>query len=157
MTRPDQPPAAPDPTPDPDRDPWEEYRAAAQSLGAVRREAAAVDADATRVASGARAALAEISAQLAGQQARLTAEAGRLGIRPPQLTPTGAERAAAEATLAGDPAAVPEALADCRALLAEADAELAGGRGWWPPARWLLIATPVAVAVAVVLLLLLLA
>lgn len=163
MTRRDQPPSVPDqplsmpgPAPGPDRhpwqehhDPWQEYRAAAQSLDAVRRAAAAADAEATRFASAARAELAELSAQLARQQVRLTAEAERLGVPTPQLTPTGAERAAAEAEMAGDPAAIPAALPHCRELLAAVDAELAAGdraagrwrllrrwsTRWWPGRR----------------------
>jgi hypothetical protein len=118
-----------------------EYLAAAQSLDAVRRDAATATAAATHAASATRAELAQLSTQLELQRARLTGEAVRAGMTAPQLTPAPAEQANAAAAIAGDPAAVPEALRRCQQLLETAEAELAGAtpdqeRGWWPPPLW---------------------
>jgi uncharacterized membrane protein YgcG len=160
-----QPGPEPDPDPTPTASPWEEYRAAAQSLDAVRREAVAAAAAATRAASSARAELAQVSARLAQQQVRLAREAARLGVATPPLTPSPAEQAAAAASVAGGPAAVPEALHHCQRLVEAVDTELAGsgagggsgrrggsgagaaggahaagGHGWWPPPLWLTVA-----------------
>lgn len=121
-----------DPDPTPTATPWEEYLAAAQALDAVRQEAADAAAAVTRAASTARAELAQLSARLAEQQSRLAAEAARRGLATPALAPTAAEQAEADATVAGDPAAVPAALHHCQRLIEAADAELAGRRGWWP-------------------------
>jgi hypothetical protein len=161
MTRPD--PLEPDPTPA--TGPWEEYCAAARSLAALRRDAAAAAAARTRAASTARAELAQVSAQLARQRRRLVEAAARLGVATPRLTPSAAERTAAGATVGGataagataagarvggDPAAVPEALRRCQRLLEAVDSEVAGaggagGRVWWPPPLWPIIVGALAV------------
>lgn len=147
MTRPDRPDLPTDVDLDPDPTPtataWQEYLAAAQSLDAVRREAAAADAAATRVASSARAELAQLTARLEQQRTQLTGAATRTGVPPPRLAPTSAEVVAA----AG---AGPAALERCRQLVEAADRELPGGgsRGGWPPPRWLLGgAVPLGIAV----------
>jgi hypothetical protein len=158
-----QAPVDPDPTPT--ATPWVEYLAAAQSLDAVRRDAATAAAAATHAASATRAELAQLSAQLELQRARLTGEAVRAGIAAPQLTPTPAEQAAADAAIAGDPAAVPEALRRCQQLLESANAQLADAapdeRGWWPPPLWVLavagLGAVVALACAIPLVLMLFA
>lgn len=124
-----------DPDPTPTATPWEEYVAAAQSLDAMRREAAAADTAAVAEARAARTALAAVSEQLGQQRARLTARAAGAGVAVPPLEPSAAERAAVAATAAGDPAA---AVRQSQRLIASADAELAGTRGWWPLGRgWL--------------------
>jgi hypothetical protein len=128
-----------DPDPTPTATPWQEYFAAAQSLDAVRREAAAEAAALTRAASTARAELAAVSADLARQRAALA----QLGVAPQQLAPGPAEQGAATATVTGDLAAVvPEALRQCRQLVEAADAQLTGAppdrsrrRWWWPFSR----------------------
>lgn len=136
-----------DPDPTPTATPWEEYLAAAQSLDAVRRDAAATAAEATYAVSAARAELDQLRSRLQVQRARLTGEAVRAGLAAPQLLPTPAEQAAATAVVGGDPAAVPAALHQCRELVAACDAQLAGAaapgpgvvpaagerRSWWPP------------------------
>lgn len=157
-----QTPVDPDPTPT--ATPWVEYLAAAQSLDAVRRDAATAAAAATHAASATRAELAQLSAQLELQRARLTGEAVRGGIAAPQLAPTPAEQATADASIAGDPAAVPEALRRGQQLLESANADLAGAapeeRGWWPPPVWVWavagLAAVIALASAIPLVLLLL-
>jgi hypothetical protein len=153
-----------DPDPTPTATPWVEYLAAAQSLDAVRRDAATAAAAATHAASVTRAELAQLATQLELQRARLTGESARAGSAAPQLAPTPAERAAADAAIAGDPAAVPEALLRCQQLLESANAELAQAapeeRGWWPPPVWVWtvagLAAVIALAAAIPLVLLLL-
>jgi len=128
-----------DPDPTPTATPWVEYLAAAQSLDAVRRDAATAAAAATHAASTTRSELAQLASQLELQRARLTGEAVRTGAAAPQLAPTPSEQASADAVISGDPAAVPEALLRCQQLLESVDAELATAaaeRGWWPPPLW---------------------
>jgi hypothetical protein len=150
-----------DPDPTPTATPWEEYLAAAQSLDALRRAAAVEAAATTRAASTTRAELGRLSAELARQRARLAGEAARLGLPPPRLDPEPATQAAADALVAGDPAAVPEALHHCQRLLAEADTQLGvrrappGGR-CWPPPPWLMIVAPLLAATGLACLTLLL-
>jgi hypothetical protein len=143
-----------DPDPTPTTTPWEEYLAAAQSLDAVRRDAAAAAAAATLAASTTRAELAQLSTQLELQRARLTGEAVRAGLFAPPLSPSPAEQAVADAMLAGDPAPVADALHRSQQLLDAADAELAGAGpveergGWWPPPVWVWIVAAVAAIAA---------
>jgi hypothetical protein len=128
-----------DPDPTPTATPWVEYLAAAQSLDAVRRDAATAAAAATHAASTTRAELAQLAARLELQRARLTGEAVRAGAAAPQLTPAPSEQAGADAVIAGDPASVPDALRHCQQLLESVDADLAAAaaeRGWWPPPLW---------------------
>lgn len=129
-----------DPDPTPTATPWVEYLAAAQSLDAVRRDAATAAAAATHAASATRAEIAQLSAQLELQRARLTGEAVRAGMAAPRLTPAPLEQASADALIAGDPGSVPAALRHCQQLLEAVDAELAAAataeRGWWPPPLW---------------------
>lgn len=153
-----------DPDPTPTTTPWMEYLAAAQSLDAVRRDAAAAAAAATHAASTTRAELAQLSAQLELQRARLTGEAVRAGMAAPRLTPAPPEQASADALIAGDPAAVPEALRHCQQLLESVEASLAvaaaADRGWWPPPLWVWVVaglgTVAALACAIPLVLILL-
>jgi hypothetical protein len=141
-----------DPDPTPTASPWEEYLAAAQSLDAVRRDAAAATAAATLAASTTRADLAQVTTQLELQRVRLTGEAVRAGLPAPPLTPSPAEQAAADAAIAGDPAAVPEALRRCQEFLGATDLELAGPapaeRGWWPPPVWVWVVAGLGAAAA---------
>jgi hypothetical protein len=141
-----------DPDPTPTATPWDEYVAAAQSLDAVRRDAATAAAAATLAASATRAELAQVSTQLELQRARLTGEAMRAGLPTPPLTPSPAEQAAADAALGGDPAAVPEALRRCQQQLDAAEAALVapatGERGWWPPPVWVWIVAGLGAAAA---------
>lgn len=143
-----------DPDPTPTATPWEEYLAAAQSLDAVRRDAAAAAAAATRTASAARAELAGLQARLELQRARLTGEAVRAGLAAPQLAPTPAEQAAADTAVAAG--GVPEALHRCQHLIETADAHLAGtapaprpGRlRWLPRPLWLFFVAAIGVLAA---------
>jgi hypothetical protein len=136
-------PASVDPDPTPTASPWEEYLAAAQSLDAVRREAAAAATAATHAVSSARAALAQVTARLEAQRARLTGIAVQAKLPAPPLVPTPDEQAAAGLV---DPPTVPAALAECQRLIDQADAELATPvrRFRWP--LWLLIVAPLGVA-----------
>jgi hypothetical protein len=143
---------APDPDPTPTASPWVEYLAAAQSLDAVRRDAANAAAAATLAASAARAELAQVSTQLELQRARLMGAATQAGLPAAPLTPSPAEQATADAILAGDPASVPDALRRCQRLLETADAELVDSttddRGWWPPPLWVWIVGALGAAAA---------
>jgi hypothetical protein len=117
----------PDPDATPTATPWQEYLAAAQSLDAVLREAVASTAARPRVAAATQADLAQVRSRLEQQRARLVGEAVRAGLPAPPLVPTPAEQSAADAQVAGDPAAAATALGHCRQLLDAADAVLPAG------------------------------
>jgi hypothetical protein len=131
---------------------WHDYLAAAQSLDAVRREAATGAAAATRTASAARAELAQVRVHLARQRAVLASRAARSGRRRLRLAAYPAERAAAGALAGADPADVDGALERCRELLLRADTRLGGRRSglprWW---RAVAVGALAAVALAVLL------
>lgn len=117
----------PDPDPTPTATPWQEYLAAAQSLDAVVREAAAEAAATTR---SVREELARLQAELDRQRAQLLASAAAAGLPAPPLLPGPAEQAAAEQRVSPDPATIAEALRHSERLIAVADAHL----GVAPPA-----------------------
>jgi hypothetical protein len=127
---------------------WQEYLAAARSLDSVRREATGAMAAATRVASAARADVARVRARLDRQHAELARRARRRGGRPVRLVASAAERAAAARLVGGDPAAVAEALRQCRNLLRAADEQLSAGTGR-PAPGWAVTAAAAAVVVLV--------
>jgi len=130
---------------------WQEYLAAARSLDSVRREATGAMAAATRVASAARADVARVRARLDRQHAELAHRAGRgrwRGGRPVRLVASAAERAAATRLVGGDPAAVAEALRQCRNLLRAADEQLSAGTAR-PAPGWVVTAAAAAVVVLV--------
>lgn len=131
---------------------WRDYLAAAQSLDAVRREAATGAAAATRTASAARAELGRLRTHLARQHAELAGRAAHSGRRRPRLTASPAERAAAGALAGADLAAAREALERCGELLRRADARLHRRRPalprWW---RAIALGALAATALAVLL------
>ena len=115
-----------DPDPTPTTTPWQEYQAAAQSLDAVRREAAAAAAADAAAIAAARTELAALRERLGMQQARLFDAADRAGLPRPDLAPSPAEVAAVATALAAGPAAALDAVRHGRRQLDLADAELAG-------------------------------
>jgi hypothetical protein len=136
---------------------WSEYLAAAQRLGAVRREAAAALAADAAVLAAAREELAAVRARLAPQQARLRDE----GVPDAFLTPTPEELAAAAAAVEGGPGAILVELREARVTADAADAALVGSGSWigtpvagvseWPPRlRNLLVYGPFAIVVLIV-------
>jgi hypothetical protein len=115
---------------------WREYLAAAQSLDAVRREAASTAVAATRTVSTARAELAQVRSDLRRQRVALEGRAAGSGRRRVRLAASEAEQVAAADLAAGDPATVRSALRDCQGLLRAADADIAGHGSAGRPSGW---------------------
>ena len=106
---------------------WDDYLAAAQRLDAVRRTAAVVVAEQTKTLQAAREDLAGVRARLALQHARLLDTARQAGTALPDVSPTAADVAAAQATLGkGTPQSVRTSLGTARTALDNADAVLSG-------------------------------
>lgn len=106
---------------------WDDYLAAAQRLDAVRRTAAVVVAEQTKTLQAAREDLAGVRTRLALQHARLLDTARQAGTAPPDVSPTAADVAAAQATLGkGTPQSVRSSLSTARTALDNADAVLSG-------------------------------
>ncbi|QSB14530.1 hypothetical protein JQS43_24130 [Natronosporangium hydrolyticum] len=113
-----------DPDPTPTATPWEEYLAAAQSLDAIRRDAANAPADPSYALSAARAELDQVRRRIELQRARLVGEAVRAGLPAPQLLPAPAEQAAAAMTIGHDPLSLLPVLRHSHGLLDACDAQL---------------------------------
>lgn len=103
---------------------WQEYLAAARSLGAVRRTAARAAATS---AGTARAELALLQARLERQHAEMASEAVRSGRTGVRLAVSPAEQAAADTLVTRHSAAVAAVVRHCRHLVELADAQLDGG------------------------------
>lgn len=162
--------SAPDLDPTPVATPWQEYLAAAQSLDAVLREAAAEAEAATRANQAVQAELAQLHSLLDAQRARLLAAAAAAGLPAPEVTPTPVEHAAAYTLVGGDPAAARDALRRAWQLAAQADAHLTGTgyatgeyptiggpaapprrpNPYWPPPLWLAVTVPLTAAAMLV-------